>query len=1364
MENGFGRSTQVIEQRSVAEAIAAGAGVAMNGLRASVFLPGDFLAEGFAQLQSLASRHVPLVVHAALREGFGPGSSHAVYHGSSDLGLFQVMPHTVQQALDFTVLAHWLAERTLIPGLVAVDRRVAENVRMPSEELLQAFLGDPEAPVPVPSPAQLSIFGGERPVVPAWFDLDRPVAFGTLQGSNEAAAAEVGREVFFVRHLKEALRDGLEMLGRRTGRRWDLVTTDGLEGADTVVVVQGSAYETVRAAAQYLRRERGWRVGVLGVTWLRPFPGEVLRQHLAVRKQVAVLESAAAAFSEEGPLMREIRRAVPEHDGVWVSGVYGLHGQPLAVGQVIRLVEELRGNRPRPKVWLGFMAGPDKWGEYPKRAALVQAVQSDYPELSQGILSSAEVEKLSADEVRGVQWVGASREDPGLIVDRLKALVNPKEQGGTRAIAWYPEPGILCVRVSAGPDELALAESGLALDLVLVGRVGLDVLHNPLADLKERRAVVIQSDRAGSEIWRLLPAYWRSEVKRLQLRLYQVDGDFDRMLEAASELLNGRDGGEAAVEIDWRDQPVLLDEPEEVPALIRRAGQGSGDYASLPRFWGEVMQPKRAGITDNFPDPLVAVGAIPPYTAALARPRGTALPSLPVLNPENCTGCGNCWPVCPDSAIGASLVGLQEYLDAALAATGREGKVASALKRAHRNVAARLSSLLREGNAHTVVEEHLRDAYDYVLQRLSIPPDQEREYHETVSAVVEAATQISPVVTGLFFHQPEGELKGSGQLLMLAFNPHACQGCRLCITSCPESALEAFDRAGTAGADARTAWKFWEELPDTPGVLVEKAREQLDLGLVAARLLSRHSALVQAVGSFGEPGSGERLAVRLVTALLESRMQFELTRYAGEAEELAGKMRELLHSLLAEGLEKADPEAIERALLEVPRRRVSLGELTARLERFGRQVVVDPVKTVRVAQVIQQLESEVSRVREGNNNLGRSRFGVVIVSRRAACWAGRYPNHPYNAPLVVEPSPEGMSLALGVAEALTHRHLDKMRTLRRARYFLENPPDLPGRLASLHDLTWSGLSQEERTCCPPLLVLVDDSALERQAVGVLSRLLTGDLPVKLIFLDARDVRISDPEPVLTALGIGNAVAVSASLGYLEHFGEALETAFSFAGPALIHVHVPIPAEHGFETNQTLQRARAAVEARIHPLLVYDPRKPGALGARVRIDANPALKEAWGGTDPVAWLAGEARFRRFFAPLDDEDASTVDAGEYLLALPEERGDEVPVWEFPDGKKRRVDAVALRWAEQRYRVWKVLKEIGGVDSPFVERLREELETEVAARNRAEFERIRSEYEERIAALEQGFEQRMAEVLRQRLLQLTGFAEVSAGSEDR
>ncbi len=571
--------------------------------------------------------------------------------------------------------------------------------------------------------------------------------------------------------------------------------------------------------------------------------------------------------------------------------------------------------------------------------------------------------------------------------------------------------------------------------------------------------------------------------------------------------------------------------------------------------------------------------------------------------------------------------------------------------------------------------------------------------------------------------------------------------------SCPESALLAMDRAGTVKEDAREGWKVWENLPDTPGNVIEKVEADLELGQLAARFLSRHSSQVQAVGSFGEPGSGERLACRIVSGIVESQLQKRLADQAAEASKLAGQLRDQVQGQLAKGLTEADPKAIQSALESLPRHRVSLSDLSERLSSFGKAVSLDPVKTLRLAQTAHDLETEAWQLTEGPNRLGRSRFSVVIVSHRIARWAGRFPNHPYNAPLVVEPSPEGAGLAVGLAEAAALKHVDRVRTYRRANLYLENPSDLPGRLVDLENLTWSDLTAEERATCPPLLVFADESALRRQGLGALGSLLSSKIPVKLILLDTRFVNLATPEPALFGLGFPGAFVLSGSLGALVHLENNLEEAIKFSGPAVIHIHVPIPQEQGFEPSKTIERARLAVQARVQPLFVFNPAAEGAFGLRVSVEGNPGIDSPWGGCDPIQWAFEEERFKPFFVPLS-EDVPSTDWREYVGLAEEDRRDTVPSYEDAGGNTWKIDRRLAAFAERRSSIWEIYQEIGGIASPHLDRLRSEVEQEVTDQSRAEFEETKAGYEARISQLEQESDTRLAGQLRERLLVLAGF----------
>jgi pyruvate-ferredoxin/flavodoxin oxidoreductase len=98
-------------------------------------------------------------------------------------------------------------------------------------------------------------------------------------------------------------------------------------------------------------------------------------------------------------------------------------------------------------------------------------------------------------------------------------------------------------------------------------------------------------------------------------------------------------------------------------------------------------------------------------------------------------------------------------------------------------------------------------------------------------------------------------------------------------------------------------------------------------------------------------------------------------------------------------------------------------------------------------------------------------------------------------------------------------------------------------------------------------------------------------------------------------------------------------ALAWEGPALLQVYAPSPARHGFETRQTLDLARLALDTRTLPVFRYDPHGEGVFGTRISLGGNPAPDETLvpPGEDgriftTAEWALGQGRFGRQFAPL------------------------------------------------------------------------------------------------------------------------------------
>jgi len=133
----------------------------------------------------------------------------------------------------------------------------------------------------------------------------------------------------------------------------------------------------------------------------------------------------------------------------------------------------------------------------------------------------------------------------------------------------------------------------------------------------------------------------------------------------------------------------------------------------------------------------------------------------------------------------------------------------------------------------------------------------------------------------------------------------------------------------------------------------------------------------------------------------------------------------------------------------------------------------------------------------------------------------------------------------------------------------------------------------------------------------------------------------------------NVYVAQTTPAHINHFYRAILEANEFPGPALISVYTTCQPEHGVADYESAQRARAAVDSRAFPLLVYDPRKGDTVRERLSLKGNPNVKEDWyinpKTKEPFTFIdfaRGEGRFAKHF----DKDGNP---SEVLLRAQEDR---------------------------------------------------------------------------------------------------------------
>ncbi len=1319
-----------------------------------------------------------------------------------------------------------------------------QDVVLPSRALVARLLGSPSDTVHAATPAQEMLFGRHRRRLPAWHDAARPAAHGTLLPPAAAAAGDAARRAYLDGSTPAMLQAAVDAVAEATGRRLDPLRLHRADGARALLVVEGAAVETATAVADRLRGGTllgGAKLGVVGVRALRPFPADRLAELLRGRAAVAVLERCDAPLDGEGPLAREVRsvlsrrREAGERDlPRLTTALYGLGGSGLRAADLERLGRELLGDPaalpPGPR-YLGIDLAPAADGR-PKRQVVADALRRAAPEAAAlGLRASGPVpggllppgaftlafERRAGGAGDGVAAAAASllhRTAGGHL--RGRTAVSWERWGGTLTdrVTWSPAPLV-------DPGDDVLADLGVCLcpseppraEVVRgLARGGVLLFERP--EEGWRRAPAMAFVRAAEEqAVKLfaLPAYGEPELRREHLlgalagvltATGRVELKPRRLAEARRQVLVARGLGAAEVErrlaalAAGRDRVHELtraeivalvpagevadgDEPE-VPEAARRLLSGAGGAfagSELGRLWDRMAEAEPGA--PPLPEPHLAARSQPAAAAALAS-TATGRTLLPVFDPGACTGCGDCWTVCPDGAVGPAVLGAAALLDRGMALAAARGRSADALRRISGKLVAALHRQAAAAEGATTAGELFAAAWPGVVDRTPVGDEVKLALRAACSAVQEAIAELPVARTAAFFDDPEAAAAGSGELFTLAIDPDACKGCGLCIEACSPGALTAGRDDVRRSRRERALWRLVEELPAPAAETVERARRHPEVGPLAGALLTPEARRTLVGAGPGEAGSGDALALRqalgAVAFHLAPRRRALLDRIDGLAAELA----EAIQAGMARALPGRDLASLSQGLAALELPEADLAELASRVETAFESERVDVPRLRHLVDAARGLADLRWRLTAGEAGQDRALYGVVAGPGPAAAWAGAFPGNPFTVPVTVTAGGDAAALARGVAEAALHAAVDGARALRRARLELEakGGPAAEGRVAEeldrLRHLSWRELSADERALCPPLVLVASEDALAATSLPGLAALVDDELPVKVLLLSAAhlgiaeelpDGRPDDPSAWAPSAGAGlgavllgrRAFAAQCSPGHPDHLEAAVAAALEHDGPAVVRVHAPSPERHGFAPAAGRQRARSAVAARVWPL--WTSAAPDADPSERRFDlaGNPEA----GDLSVADWALGEARYAAHLPPLDGRRPGPLPLAEWLALAAPERTGHTPTLEGPDGAAREVSAPLARAAAERGAAWRALEARSAATSGAAEPAAKPV-TEAASerRHQAELGALRAAYEAQIADLERRMQTEMARKVRGKLLALAARRPVAAG----
>ncbi len=1212
---------------------------------------------------------------------------------------------------------------------------------------------------------------GTRQLVPALVDPHNPGLTGPVQNQPDFQAGAVDHRTHFVSAVPSLARQAMAEYAELTGREYSPVMAYGCEDADYVMVGLGSITDDVRAVLPYLRAQ-GLKVGVVSVKMLQPFPEAELVAALKTAKAVTVLErsddTALTRLVTQSLFRAHANAANPgEFPGIpaltttprLTTAIFGLGGHDVQPRHMVAAFKNMVSPTGAPLVYIGSQFFTDTPST--ELAAIQDRLRAAYPETElMALVTEANPQVLPDDALRirfhsvgGYGTIATGK----LLTDILAGVLGmysksaPKygsEKSGAATnfyITLSPEPVLLTnaeledVEVVVSPDHKAFIHT------------------NPLKGLAAGGTFIMQSDLEPIDVWRTLPAHARRTIREKKITFLVMDafrvakmhaptpeletrmmgiafigavvGWVDRVSKGASreailekvrhELTKkfGRKGDTivnsnmavitdaiAAISpIDYEaDEFVAVD---ALPAAVRTrsvalsasmcpaVSESRATALFDPAYYEDLAaRPFREGTIGESPV-LPGAGLFMPVGTGVNKDKGIFRRTVPVFDPTACTGCLECGIACPDAAIPNTLHEIHDLVLSAIATVDAPEPQREALRAVAYTWSERIRQEYRaDGDATSLA----------AVAAKAVPDTDERAVARYADAVVEALAAFPVARTRPFFDAMEKQTPGTGALFSAVVDPWKCTGCLQCVDVCGPHALTAAEQDDNLLDMLEQRFERMAALPNTPKRFVADAvSPEGDV----KRMVLDHANYYAMVGGHGAcRGCGEVTAIRLMTAM---------SRALGE-EHKRGHVAELEQTI---------------------------AQLTAKLD-----TVEDAARRKHLGQLVVELDKALYLYEGGPTGTGPASTVIANSTGCSSVYASTMPFQPYLDPWVNSLFQDAQPLAVGIYEGLASQLVPEVRAMRDARLELADSYDAAVHGKAGATLTWHEFTHDELALLPNVLTIGGDGASYDIGFGAMSRVLTSGTPIKALVLDtggysntggqASTASLTGQDADLARYGKAHSgkrevrkemgviaafhpnvfVATTATALHGHFLGAAMSMLGFREGAAVMEIYAPCGTENGIPEDLSNRRSRLAVESRVSPLFVHDPRQGGTLPERFNLDGNPDVDKLWSTSTleyvdesgnlqlmqtpltPAEFALGEVRFAKQFKKLKGADEATlVPIAEFVELSDDQRAGKVPFVYATDDDKHLIKVACapaiVSLVEDRKHHWQTLQYLAG-----------------------------------------------------------------------
>jgi pyruvate-ferredoxin/flavodoxin oxidoreductase len=664
-KNIWGVTPLVREMQSEGGAAGAVHGTLQTGSLTTTFTASQGLLLMIPNMFKIAGEQTSTVFHIAARtvatHALSIFGDHSDVMAARSTGWAMLFANSVQEVMDFALIAHASALKTRVPFLHVFDgfRTSHEVMKIEklSEQQIIAMIDD-----------ELVRQHRSRALTP-----DRPLVRGTAQNPDVFFQSRERSNPFYLK-TPALVQQIMDEFAQTTGRQYRLFDYVGAPDAERVLVMMGSGCETAEETVESLLKE-GEKIGLVKVRLYRPFSTDHFLQELpSSTKAVAVLDRTKEPGSAGEPLYQDVVTALCENLSNTtkpmlqvIGGRYGLSSKEFTPGMVKAVFDELKKETPKNHFCIG--------------------INDDVTFTSIPFDSSFSTEP--ANQVRAIFWgLGAD----GTVSANKNSIKIIGEETDHYAQGYFvydsKKAGAMTVsHLRFGPEPIRSSYLIQRANFIAVHQFDFLNRYNVLDAALPGATLLLNSPFTPEEVWDHLPRTIQETIIDKKIRLFsinayevakenQLGNRTNTIMQTCFFAISGVLPAEEAITkikhfirktYGKRGEPVVRQNFAAVDAALAHLrevsipGEASSSFDlsmgfsdQAPDFVRNVTAEIMAGRGDLLPVSAFPEDGTYPLGTSCWEKRNIAQ-EVPVWEPDLCIECGKCVLVCPHATIRAKV-------------------------------------------------------------------------------------------------------------------------------------------------------------------------------------------------------------------------------------------------------------------------------------------------------------------------------------------------------------------------------------------------------------------------------------------------------------------------------------------------------------------------------------------------------------------------------------------------------------------------------------------------------------------------------------------------------------------------------------